>query len=107
MRFDFICMVHRPCAWCDNGTGAIPALKDFLKQWLSAPAGSMYRFRMAKNCMKEMRPADAECMIHKVMTLFRNHRNDEDVLEDAYLFDPLADPVNLMSNLVPYGTHTK
>jgi hypothetical protein len=93
--FDFICHEWWSCAWRDNGTAAVPVLKRFLNQWLSPPARSMCRIRIARNCVKELPPAHGNWLTGRVMTLFRNYQNDEDLLEDVHPFGTLANAVHV------------
>jgi hypothetical protein len=82
--------------------GVTTAPTDFhvekcLEQWLSAPGGSMHRVRIARNCVKEPRPASADWTTDRAMTWFRNHQKS--ALKDMHLFDSLADPVGLREQL--------
>jgi hypothetical protein len=68
----------RPCPWCDNGTNAVPVLKHLLKQWLSAPADSMYQPRITRNFVKGLRPTDGDWTTDRAMRRLRNHWNATD-----------------------------
>jgi hypothetical protein len=66
----------------------------------------MYKLRIARNCVKELRPGCEDWTTDRVMRWLRNHRNDEDVLRHVHAFEPLADPVSMRERLgAIWGTH--
>jgi hypothetical protein len=85
--------------WRENGTDVIPALKHFLRQWLSTPARSMFRLSISRSYGKELHPAYGDWTIERVMAWSSSHQNNQDVHEDAHPVDPSAGPISAHEEL--------